>query len=68
MLVGVVLMLVCCYLDFLGVIMIQMFCGIFFDMNFQYNQDIDCIMCLMVVFSWKLEGNKVINLGYCYYW
>ncbi|CAJ0873579.1 LPS-assembly protein LptD [Ralstonia sp. LMG 32965] len=55
------------YSDLLGATTIQMFRGIFFDTNLQYNQDIDRIMRSTVAFSWKPEANKVINLGYRYY-
>lgn len=55
------------YSDLLGATTIQMFRGIFFDTNLQYNQDIDRLMRSTVAFSWKPEANKVINLGYRYY-
>ncbi|MGM3275406.1 LPS-assembly protein LptD [Ralstonia sp. 24A2] len=55
------------YSDLLGATTIQMFRGIFFDTNLQYNQDIDRVMRSTVAFSWKPEANKVINLGYRYY-
>jgi LPS-assembly protein len=55
------------YSDLLGATTIQMFRGIFFDTNLQYNQDLDRIMRSTVAFSWKPEANKVINLGYRYY-
>jgi LPS-assembly protein len=55
------------YSDLLGATTIQMFRGIFFDTNLQYNQDIDRIMRSTVSFSWKPEANKVFNVGYRYY-
>lgn len=55
------------YSDLLGATTIQMFRGIFFDTNLQYNQDIDRIMRSTMAFSWKPDANKVINLGYRYY-